>query len=90
MEGNIMIDKIHWGDGMCGMMGGGMMWFGWLFALLFWILIILGIIYLIKQIKENTGKVEKGEAPIEILKRRYAKGEISKEEFDRMKDDLNT
>lgn len=31
---------------------------------------------------------DRGETPLEILKRRYAAGEIGKEEFDRMKKDL--
>jgi putative membrane protein len=62
--------------------GGTYMW------LLF--LIILGVVvYFIIQAtktKDTAGLVQ--ETPLDILKKRYAKGEINKEDFDRMKKDL--
>ena len=60
---------------------------GWIFMLLFWGLIILGVVYLL-QLVAKGGKGEQREAPLEILKKRYAKGEITKEEFEKIKDDL--
>ncbi len=60
--------------------------FGWLFIILFAVLIILGIIYLASLI--STGKERHVESPIHILKRRYAKGELTREEFERMKDEI--
>ncbi|MDI6802180.1 MAG: SHOCT domain-containing protein [Thermodesulfovibrionales bacterium] len=71
-----------WGD-----YGWGM-GFGWLFMIIFWILIILGVVYLIKLIAGAPKKEEKGEAALDILKQRYARGEISKEEFEEKKKDL--
>lgn len=51
-----------WGDGMmhsAGHMTGynmwGLGWFGTLFGIAFWILVVLGIIYLYQEIKENEG-----------------------------------
>lgn len=68
------------------MNGFGGMWFGWIF----WIVILAVIIWVVIQFtnrKNNIGQ-SSGESPLDILKKRYANGEISKDEFDRMKKDL--
>jgi putative membrane protein len=74
---------MHWDYGWG--MGFG---FGWFLMIFFWVLIILGVAYLIKVIAGGAKRDEKEETALNILKKRYAKGEISKEEFDRIKDDL--
>ena len=76
---------MHWDYGWGIGMGLG---FGWLLMILFWILLILGIVYLVKLIAGSTKRVEKEETALDILKKRYAKGEISREEFERIRDDL--
>jgi len=60
--------------------------FGWLFIVIFSILIVLGIAHLVNLVtgSERTS----GESPLRILKRRYAKGEITREEFEKIKDDI--
>ena len=51
-------------------------------------LIVIGIlIYLMAKYGKENYKEEK-ETPLEILKKRYAKGEITKEKFEEMKKDL--
>jgi putative membrane protein len=65
---------------------------GELGAIITWILVIVGIFILVKWLTERGGGVGKqtpGEdSAHEILKRRYAKGEIDKEEFEQKKKDL--
>ena len=61
--------------------GGGSMMFLW------WIFIIGGIVFLVKWIAQ-TSRSNPDKSALDILKGRYARGEISKEEFERMKADL--
>jgi putative membrane protein len=70
---------MHWWGGEYGMGFG----FGGFFMILFWILIILGVVYLVKTLAGGTssGK-EKIESAEEVLKKRFDRGEISKEEFE--------
>ena len=80
----------HMGPGMMG--GWGMGWFGMIFMLLFWVLVIVGLIFLIKWLVQTTRKGAEtsngGSRAMEILMERYATGEINKEEFEGIKKDL--
>lgn len=69
---------MYWGD-----YGWGM-GFGWIFMILFWILVILGIVFLVRLVSGAQKNKQSPESPIDILKKRYAKGEITKDEFQKM------
>ena len=81
-----------WGMGP-GMMGNwGMGWFGMIFMMIFWVLVIIGLVFLVKWLIQasSSGKAaqQTGQRAVEILKERYARGEIDKAEFESMKRDL--
>lgn len=65
-------------------MGWGMGWGMWFIPLL----IILLIYFLIKN-NSQTKDGQSAESTMEILKKRYAKGEITKEQFEEMKKDIS-
>jgi len=62
--------------------------FGWIFMIFLWALVIFGIMYVVKAISRKTDRQGIDETPLDLLKKRYAQGEITKEEFERIKDDL--
>jgi len=74
---------MHWGN-MPGMGIGGF-GFGGIFMMLFWVLAVLGVIYIFKGLLDSGETVVSSDSTEHILKRRYASGEINREEFhDRM------
>ncbi len=81
-----------YGRSYYGPMGTGrghMYGIGFPFMGIFWIVLLLligfGIYYLIKN--KDTNK-DANESPLDILKKRYAKGELTKEEYEKMKEDI--
>ncbi len=69
-----------WGDHW---MYGGFMW-------VFWILMLAGLIFLIWWIvrQSQSRSSSREEDALDILKKRYAKGEIDLEEFEQKKRDI--
>ncbi len=70
--------------------GGWMMGGMWLLPILFWILIIAGVVLIIRWLtaREGPGRTVPAESPLNIVKTRYANGEIDKETFETIKQDI--
>ena len=86
-----------WQGGGWGMMGPGMMGgFGWMwlmpiFFIISWGLVIWGIVALVRSLSGSRGSDSGSSRPdsaLEVLKKRYAHGEIAKEEYEEKKHDL--
>ena len=64
--------------------GGGFMW------IVILILIVLLIYYILRTSQTKDSRDLRSETPLDILKKRYAKGEITREEFEMMKKDIES
>lgn len=72
---------MHYFDGYGGMMGWGALW-----MVLWWVLPILGVVGLMTWIGRKDNR-RRNRTAIDLLKERYARGEISQEEYrDKMRD----
>ena len=84
-----------WHGGGWGMMGPGMMsgfswwWFMPIFPILFFGLIIWAIVALVRRPGESGSSTLPTDTALDVLKKRYAQGEIDKTEFEEKKKDLS-
>ena len=86
--GSVLVQEraYEWGWGMhpmWGVWGIGMM----LIMLLFWGLVIVGVVLGIRWLV-SQGKESRSDSALETQRQRYARGEINKEEFEAKRKDL--
>ncbi len=68
-----------------------MMWIMGLGMILFWVLVIGGVILVVRSFAHGVGSSSippQGESPFQILRKWYSRGEITKEEYEGIKRDL--
>ncbi len=74
---------------MGGSFGGGSWWLWSIMGMLFWIALLIALILLIIWLyKKVTGQTTNGSSALDILKKRFTKGEITKKEFESMKKEI--
>ena len=93
-----MMNMMMGSGGMMNMMGtnmmsgsfGGSSWWLWsVVGMLFWIALLVALILLIIWLyKKVAGQATNGGSALEILKKRFAKGKITKKEFETMKKEV--
>lgn len=82
------------GMGSCwggfGSMGAGML-FNFLLGLVLLALVIVGVVFAVRWLARASGESPRDRArddALEIVRTRYARGEISREDFDRLRREL--
>ena len=79
-----MMNDSYWGMGA----------FGWLVMVLFWVLLIVAIVWALRELRTGGGREPsepsepRPEDPFAILDRRLASGEIDPETYDELRDKL--
>lgn len=69
----------------CGFVAGG---WGWVGTVLWWGLIVLAVVWIAREMGAGRGWNRSSSTPdidpaVQVLRERYARGEIDTEEFDR-------
>jgi len=67
---------MHWGYSFWGM---HMVW---------WIVWVILLVWIFLTPWDVPGQRKRPDSPLDVLKKRYASGEIGREQFERMKEDL--
>jgi putative membrane protein len=94
LAGPVWAQDRPWGWGWHPMWG---MWGAWgigmlLIMLTFWVLVIVALFAAIRWLVHqgaDSGREPRRDSALEILRERYARGEIGKEEFDAKRRDLS-
>lgn len=73
----------NWTGSALGWFGGGVM------MIVFWVLLIALIVWIVREAGGRHSQPHSGSQALAILKERYAKGEIDKEEFESKKKDIS-
>ena len=74
------------------MRGWGMKWLDMIIMLIFWVIVIIGLGFLIKWLIPTTNEEQHvicgGPNALGILRDHYAKGEITRKDFGQMKNNI--
>ena len=68
--------------------------FGGLFMIIAWLAVIFFVVWVVRELSggnrksENKNVTDGGKTALDILKERYAKGELTKEQFEAMKKEI--
>lgn len=77
-----MMNDSYWGMGT----------FGWLVMVAFWVLLIVGILWALRELRTGSAPPEPpepaSEDPLSILDRRLASGDIDAQTYDELRDKL--
>lgn len=68
------------------MMWGWMSWWGWTLMLAWWVLVVAGIVWLVRSV--SHGEQTNPDSARRILDERFARGELSAEEYNQRRDTL--
>jgi putative membrane protein len=93
MMGGMMVGGMMGSNSSNGIWSGSN-WWGWLLMLLFWIALIgglaLAVAWALRRGSSAGAAPDGGQRALELLKERYARGEIDKEQYEQIKRDLAT